>query len=258
VTQAATGVALVIPAWNEPDAIGAVLEEVPPQLIDQILVVVPSAADPTADVARAHGASVVIQSTAGYGAACCSGAELAMTNGAEIIAFLDGDYADPPADLARLLEPIHDNRADLVLGCRDLRRFPDALPPHARLGNTLVCGLLRVLLRIGFRDLPSYKAIRADALRDLQLREMTYGWTVEILAKSARRGLRIEQVDVVYRPRRGGQSKVAGNLRASALAAFKLVSCALTYATGVDASGWAPAPSTPFTTRVDGSGAGGR
>jgi glycosyltransferase involved in cell wall biosynthesis len=258
VTQAATGVALVIPAWNEPEAIVAVLDEVPPKLVDQILVVVPSAADPTAEVARAHGASVVVQSAPGYGAACWSGAELAMAQGAEIIAFLDGDYADPPADLARLLEPIHHNRADLVLGCRDLRRFPNALPPHARLGNTLVCELLRILLRVRFRDLPSYKAIRADVLRDLQLREMTYGWTVEMLAKSARRGLRIEQIDVVYRPRRGGQSKVAGNLRASALAAFKLVSCAMTCATGVDASSWAPAQSTPFTTRIDGSGAGGR
>ena len=256
-THAPTSVALVIPAWNEPQAIGAVLHEVPPQLIDQLLVVVPSSVDPTADVARDHGASVVVQSSPGYGAACWSGAELAIANGAEIIAFLDGDYADPPADLARLLEPIQHNRADLVLGCRDLRRFPDALPPHARLGNRLVCGLLRILLRVRFRDLPSYKAIRASALRDLQMREMTYGWTVEMLVKSARRGLRIEQIDVVYRSRRGGQSKVAGNLHASVKAASKLVSCALTYATRLDTTRW-PAPSSPLTTRIDGSGAGGQ
>jgi glycosyltransferase involved in cell wall biosynthesis len=237
VTRPATGVALVIPAWNEPEAIGAVLDEVPHLLVDDILVVVASAADPTADVARAHGARVIVQSMPGYGAACRSGAEVAMAHGAQIVAFLDGDYADPPAQLARLVEPIQHNRADLVLGCRDLRRFPNALPLHARLGNTLVCGLLRVLLRARFRDLPSYKAIRASALRDLHMREMTYGWTVEMLVKSARRRLRIEQIDVVYRRRRGGQSKVAGDLRASAGAAWKLVGCALTYATRIEWSG---------------------
>jgi glycosyltransferase involved in cell wall biosynthesis len=231
VTGPATGVSLVIPAWNEADAIGAVLDEVPRALVDDILVVVASTNDPTAEVARAHAARVVVQSAPGYGAACWCGAEVAMAHGAEIVAFLDGDYADPPAELARLLEPIHGNRADLVLGCRDLRRFPTALPLHARVGNSLVCWLLRVLLRTRFRDLPSYKAIRASTLRDLQMREMTYGWTVEMLVKSARQHLRIEQIDVVYRPRRGGQSKVAGNLRASALAAWKLVGCALSYAT---------------------------
>jgi len=231
VTRPATGVALVIPAWNEAEAIGAVLDEVPRSLVDDILVIVASRTDPTATVARARGARVVVQSSPGYGAACWTGAELAMAGGAEIVTFLDGDYADPPSELPRLLEPIQSGRADLVLGCRDLHRFPGALPPHARLGNSLVCWQLRILLGTRFRDLPSYKAIRASALRQLDMREMTYGWTVEMLVKSARQRLRIEQIQVVYRPRRGGQSKVAGNLRASVAAACKLVGCALTYAT---------------------------
>jgi glycosyltransferase involved in cell wall biosynthesis len=231
VPRPATGVALVIPAWNEAEAIGAVLDEVPRSLVDDILVVVASSEDPTATVAHARGASVVVQSSPGYGAACWTGAELAIARGAVIVTFLDGDYADPPAELPRLLEPIQSGRADLVLGCRDLRRFPGALPTRARLGNTLVCWQLRVLLRTRFNDLPSYKAIRSSALQQLGMREMTYGWTVEMLVKSARRGLRIEQIPIVYRPRRGGQSKVAGSLRASVAAGCKLVSCALTYAT---------------------------
>jgi glycosyltransferase involved in cell wall biosynthesis len=231
VSQPRSRIVLVIPAWNEADAIGAVLDEVPANLVDDILVVVPSLADPTAAVASAHGARVLIQSTPGYGAACWTGAEFAMARGAEIVAFIDGDYADPPAVLPRILAPIQNNHADLVLGCRDLRQFPDALPAHARFGNTLVCSLLRPLLQMQFRDLPSCKAIRASALQRLGMREMTYGWTVEMLVKASRRHLRIEQLDIEYRPRRGGQSKVAGDVRASVRAACKLIGCALSYAT---------------------------
>jgi glycosyltransferase involved in cell wall biosynthesis len=224
---------LVIPAWNEAEAIGAVLDEVPRHLVDDVLVVVGGETDPTRAVARAHGARVLVQHARGYGAACWTGAEAALGQGADIIAFIDGDYADPPADLAAILAPIQQGRADLVLGCRDLRRFPDALPPHARLGNALVCLIVRLLLHTHLSDLPSYKAIRASALRQLDMREMTYGWTVEMLVKASRRGLRIHEVAVMYRPRLGGQSKVGGSLRGSLVAAYKLLGCAVTYATGV-------------------------
>ena len=233
-------VALVIPAWNEAEAIGAVLGEVPLECVrrERILVVVGSASDPTAAVVRAHGARALVQTTRGYGAACWTGAQTALAEGAEVIVFLDGDYADPPGELARVLAPILDERADLVLGCRDLADFPDALPLHARLGNELVLLILRGLLGKRFRDLPSYKAIRADALCQLGMREMTYGWTVEMLAKARRVGLRIEEVDVVYRRRLGGQSKVAGSLAGSARAAAKLLACALAYSTRWH---WSPA-----------------
>jgi glycosyltransferase involved in cell wall biosynthesis len=64
-----TNVVLVIPAWNEVESIGAVVDEVPRQLVDQVLVVVGGPADPTAAVARAHGARVLVQRRPGYGAA---------------------------------------------------------------------------------------------------------------------------------------------------------------------------------------------
>jgi hypothetical protein len=170
-----------------------------------------------------------VQHTRGYGAACWTGAQRALERGASIVAFLDGDHSDPPSALPRLLAAIQAGEADLVLGCRDLRRYPHALPAHARLGNGMVCAALNLALRTRFRDLPSYKAIRAESLRTLDMHEMTYGWTVEMLAKAVRRGLRIQQVPVEYRPRLGGQSKVSGNPRASLAAAYKLLSCALSY-----------------------------
>ena len=226
-----TRVALVIPAWNEPEAIGAVLDEVPPDTVDQVMVVVGGASDPTAPVARGRGARVLVPHARGYGAACWAGAQAALADNASVVAFLDGDYADPPDALPRLLAPIAEGRADLVLGCRDLRRFPDALPAHARLGNRLVLRVLRIFLGVQpFTDLPSFKVIRSDALCALQMREMTYGWTIEMLTKAARAGLRIEEVRVEYRPRLGGRSKVAGSVGGSVAAACKLLGCAFAYA----------------------------
>jgi glycosyltransferase involved in cell wall biosynthesis len=221
---------LVIPAWNEPESIGRVLAEVPPGLFADVLVVVGSRDDPTADVAQASGARVLVQQARGYGAACWTGASAALADAADVVAFIDGDYSDPPAELARILAPIVAGRADLVLGCRDLRRHPNALPLHARLGNVAVRWAIQFFARGDFADVPSCKAIRADCLQLLNMREMTYGWTVELLVKSARLGLRTEQVWIAYRPRLGGRSKVAGTVRGSLGAATKLLSCAITYA----------------------------
>ncbi len=89
-------VILVIPAWDEAESIGAVLSEVPPELVGEVMVVVGSSADPTAAVAAAHGARIIAQSRSGYGAACWEGAREAAALGAEVVAFLDGDYADLP------------------------------------------------------------------------------------------------------------------------------------------------------------------
>jgi glycosyltransferase involved in cell wall biosynthesis len=228
-------VALVIPAWNEAEAIGAVLDEVPAAAVERVLVVVGSQTDPTAGVARAHGAEVLVQHGRGYGAACWTGAQAACAAGAEVVAFLDGDYADPPADLPRLLGPLASGRADLVLGCRDVRHAPAAMPIHARLGNALVCLMIWLVYGRRYADLPSFKAIRADALQQLGMAEMTYGWTVEMLVKAARAGLRVREIEIGYRPRLGGRSKVSGSLRGTLGAAWKLCSCAVGYAT------WSPA-----------------
>jgi glycosyltransferase involved in cell wall biosynthesis len=225
-------VVLVIPAWNEPDAIGAVLDEVPHGAVAECIVVVGSEADPTAPVARQHGARVLVQSQRGYGAACWTGARAALHDGAEIVVFLDGDYADPPAELPRVLQPVLDGTAELSLGRRDMRLHPEALPRHALLGNQVVLWLVRLLVGVRLRDLPSFKAIRASTLDRLDMREMTYGWTVEMVVKAARAHLRIVEVDVPYRPRRGGRSKVAGSLRGSLGAAGTLLMCAVAYAAG--------------------------
>lgn len=223
-------VVLVIPAWDEAESIGAVLSEVPPELVGEVLVVVRGLDDPTASVAAAHGARILTQSRPGYGAACSEGARKAAALGAQVIAFLDGDYADPPLELARVLGPVVADRADLVLGCRDFSAHPDALPLHARVGNRLILSVLRVLLgRARLRDVPSFKAIRVEVLESLEMREMTHGWTVEMVMKASRVGLRVAQVSINYRPRLAGHSKVSGSLYGSLKAGWSLMTCVARY-----------------------------
>lgn len=224
-------VAVIVPAWNEAESIAAVLGEVPADAARWVFVVVRDGADPTAEIAARMGACPVIQRRPGYGAACLEGARAALERGADVLVFMDGDYSDPPGELARLLEPILAGEADLVLGSRDVSQHPSALPLHARVGNRLVLLALRVVLGRCLPDLPSFKAIRADRFRDLAMGELTYGWTVEMLVKSVRAGLRVHDVPVTYRPRLAGRSKVSGTMRGSAGAAWKLCASALRYAT---------------------------
>ncbi len=238
----AAPIALVIPAWDEAESIGAVLSEVPLGLASWVFVVCGGSQDPTAAIAAAHGARVLRQLTPGYGAACWLGTRAAAAAGAQIIAFLDGDYSDPPGDLSRVLAPLLAGRADLVLGCRAMTAHPGALPLHARLGNQLVLRLLGLLLGQRPRDLPSFKAIRGDCLTRLEMSEMTYGWTIELVAKAVRAGLRIAEVSIPYRPRLGGRSKVSGTARGTLGAAWKLCSCAIRYARWSPASAGAGVP----------------
>ena len=184
----------------------------------------------TARIAREAGAHVLIQLTPGYGAACWEGARFALEQGVDVIAFLDGDYSDAPGFLPLLLKPIHEGAADLVLGCRDFSACRFALPAHARLGNAAVAMAVSTLLRRRIHDLPSMKAIRARRFSELALREMTYGFTVEMIVKSVRADLRVAQVPVPYRPRLGGRSKISGSVRGTLGAAWKLCSCPMRYA----------------------------
>ena len=218
-------VALVIPAWNEAASIGAVLAEIPPGIAEWTFVVSGNSSDGTPEIAVAHGAQALPQKTPGYGAACWAGARAARAAGAEVVVFLDGDYSDPPGELLRVLAPILAGEADLVLGCRRA-----AVPWHARVGNRLVLTLLHVLLGYRLADLPSLKAIKLANLDRLDMQEMTYGWTVEMIYKAVRADLRIAEVAVTYRARLGGRSKVSGTVRGSAGAAWKLITSAVRHA----------------------------
>jgi len=109
---------------------------------------------------------------------------------------------------------------------------PGAMPPHARFGNWLVARLMRLLYGLRVTDLGPYRAIRADLLALLDMREMTYGWPTEMMVKAARQGGRVVEVPVRYRVRRGGRSKVSGTVRGTLLATYFILFVTLRYALG--------------------------
>ena len=218
-------VALIIPALDEEAAIAAVLRAVPPGLVDDLVVVDNGSTDRTGAVARAAGARVVAEPRRGYGAACWAGVE-ALAPEITLVAFLDGDGSQDPAELPRLLSPLRARRADLVLGARAFSRG-SGHPWHAVLGTRAAALVLRWRFGVRVRDLGPFRAIRRDALLGLELRDRGSGWPVEMVARAARRGLRIVEVDVSQRPRLAGRSKVAGRLGASLRAGWRFMSVAL-------------------------------
>ncbi len=220
-------VAVVIPALNEEEAIGLVLREIPP-LVWEVIVVDNGSEDRTAQVARAHGARVVREPRRGYGQACLSG--IAALDDADVIAFLDADHSDYPAQLAEILAPILAGDADLVIGSRQLgRRSAGAHPWHAVLGTRLCVFLMNQLIGTRATDLGPFRAITAASLKRIGMRDRNFGWTVEMQVRAARHGLRVVEVPVDYRPRIG-RSKVSGTVSGTLRAGLKIVATILHHA----------------------------
>jgi glycosyltransferase involved in cell wall biosynthesis len=214
-------VALIVPTLNEEEAIGPTLAAVPPGAVDRVVVADGGSTDRTVERARAAGADVVSPGR-GFGLGCLAAARLA--EGAEILVFMDGDGADDPAAIPILVEPIARGAADLVIGSRTIGwREPGSLSWH-QVAAGRAAGLgMRLLYGTRFTDMCTFRAICRDVLLELGMTEMTYGWNLEMQMRAARAGLTVVEIPVPYRRRRGGESKVAGNLRGSLKAGLRIV-----------------------------------
>jgi glycosyltransferase involved in cell wall biosynthesis len=211
-------VSVVIPTYNEAQAIGRVLADLPSSLVTEVIVVDSNSTDGTPDLARKLGARVIPEPRRGYGRACLTG--LANTHDPDVVVFLDGDYSDRPSELPLLLAPIIEDRADITVGSRlGTTRNSGALPWHAAFGNRLAASLIRLLYGLKISDLGPFRAGRADVLRALALEEATYGWAVEMILKGALAGFRIVEVPVSYYPRIG-TSKISGTAKGTMGAAW--------------------------------------
>ena len=216
-----TIIAIVIPALDEEESVGRVIDAVPRSLRAEIIVVDNGSTDKTAETAEAHGARVVREPNRGYGAACLAG--IAALGEAGVVAFLDADLSDDPAKLPELVAPIARGEADLVIGSRMLgARERGALPFHSLFGNWLAGVILTHLYRQPATDLGPFRAIRRSTLEQLQMQDRGFGWTMEMQAKAARLGARTVEIPVPYR-RRIGRSKITGSLTASAKAAVVIL-----------------------------------
>jgi len=222
---------VIIPAYNEADAIGLVLDEIPKELVRNVVVANNNSTDATAEVAEKHGATVVFEPKAGYGNACLKAMDFIakQEDKPDIVVFLDGDHSDYPEQLSEVVEPILQGKADLVIGSRALGNSESgSLTPQQIFGNWLATRLLKLFYGVAFTDLGPFRAIRYESLLALKMNDPTYGWTVEMQIKAAKQKLRSVEVPVDYRVRIG-QSKVSGTVKGTIGAGYKIILTLLKY-----------------------------
>lgn len=197
----------MIPARDEEAALPGVLSRIP-SLIGRVVVVDNGSCDATAYVAEACGAQVVAEPVAGYGRACLAGLASLKKRPPKIVAFVDADGSDDLSLFPQLLAPVVAGERDFVLG----RRVPaeaGALSFQQRFGHLLATFLIRLFWGHRYRDLGPMRVIAWEALEKLEMQDPAFGWTVEMQVRAVRRGLRTAEVDVPYRRRRAGKSKIS-------------------------------------------------
>jgi glycosyltransferase involved in cell wall biosynthesis len=230
-------VTVVVPCLDEEDVIAGVVLDVLAEGVGEVIVVDNGSTDRTAERAGAAGARVVSQPTRGYGRACAAGLA-AVRPETEIVCFLDGDGSDVPAFIPLVVRPVANGEADFVMGSR-LRgqREHGSMTPQQIVAGRIAGLLLRLIYGVRFTDMSPLRAMRVERLRALGMSEETYGWNLEMQMRAAATGLRCLEIAVDHRCRRGGQSKVSGNLAAGLNAAWKITTTFLRLALSQRAGG---------------------
>jgi len=216
---------VVIPAYKEQDSIAKVLNEIPKDLVREIVVVDNNSKDKTAEKAKEAGATVLTEYQQGYGCACLKGIDYLYykNNMPNIVVFLDSDYSDFPAEMNKVVEPIISNDFDIVIGSRALgNREKGSMTPQQIFGNWLATRLMRIFYGVKYTDLGPFRAIKYDKLLKLGMQDKTYGWTIEMQIKAVKHKLKITEVPVNYK-KRIGFSKVSGTVKGTVLAGIKII-----------------------------------
>jgi len=224
-------ISVIIPAFNEEESVGRVLAEIPRDLVHEIIVVNNGSTDNTPDIAMKSGATVIDEKRRGYGSACLRGLEFLekKKDKPDIVVFLDGDYSDHPGELVKVVKPITVDGCDIVIGSRTLGKSDTgAMLPQAIIGNKLATFLIRVIYGVKFTDLGPFRAIKYEKLLQLDMKDRTFGWTVEMQIKAAKKGFVCTEVPVSYR-KRIGESKITGTFGGTIKAGYKIIWTILKY-----------------------------
>lgn len=209
---------IIIPAHNEEKSIGSVINDIPKELVSEIIVVNNNSTDRTTEIAENAGATVLNENLMGYGSACLKGINYLKGKGVDLVVFLDGDYSDYPEEIELLTQPIISDKFEFVLGSRVLgKREKGSLPIQSRIGSVIAGFLINLFWHVHFTDLGPFRAIKYDKLVELDMKDKWFGWTVEMQIKAAKKKYRIKEVPVSYR-KRIGKSKVTGTIKGSVMA----------------------------------------
>lgn len=219
---------LIIPAVDEAANIDRLFDALEPLrggVLRHVVLADNGSTDRTPEAAARRGAVVVREPKRGYGAACLKALKWIgdLDEPPEIVAFLDADLSDDPAALPAVLAPIEQGRAELVIGSRVKRAEPGALKLVQRFGNALACLLIRITTGKRYHDLGPLRAVRFDTLQRLEMADRTWGWTVEMQVKAALAGVPTVEVDVPYRRRAHGRSKISGTVRGVVAAGTRII-----------------------------------
>jgi glycosyltransferase involved in cell wall biosynthesis len=217
-------ISVIIPALNEEEPIAAVVHDcLTTGLPAEVIVVDNGSTDRTSDRAAAAGAKVVLEPMPGYGRACAAGVR-ALSRECDVVVFLDGDGSDCPEFMPELVEPIQRGEQDFVIGSRTRGKREAGSMNFQQVSAGRVAGrLLGLLYGVRYTDMCPFRAIRRDALAKLGMKELTYGWNLEMQMRAARARLRILEVPVNHRCRTGGESKVSGTLRGTFVAGTRII-----------------------------------
>ncbi|MDA9089482.1 glycosyltransferase family 2 protein [Maribacter arcticus] len=215
---------VIIPAYNEADSIAHVVNELP-KSVSEVIVVNNNSSDNTVKNAETAGATVITELRKGYGYACLKGLEYVASKSKQpdIIVFIDGDYSDYPEELDNVVAPILEDDIDFVVGARRKNlREEGSMTPQQVFGNWLATFLMRLFFGAKFTDLGPFRAIKYDKLKELNMEDKTYGWTVEMQLKILKKKMTYTEVPVRYK-RRIGISKVSGTVKGSIFAGIKIL-----------------------------------
>lgn len=223
-------VRVIIPAFNEENAVRNVVRDIPNDLVEEIIVVNNNSNDNTEQMAKEAGATVIKESRQGYGYACLKGIDYVrnLSSSTDVIVFLDADYSDYPEEMRGLLDEVKKGN-DLVIGSRALGlKESGSMTPQQIFGNWLATTLIKLFYGKKFSDLGPFRAITWNCLDKIDMKDQTYGWTVEMQLKVAKGNYKFTEVPVNYR-KRVGKSKISGTVKGTILAGYKIITTIFKY-----------------------------
>jgi len=215
-------VAVIIPALNEEKTLPLVLNDIPKDLVGEVVVIDNGSSDRTPEIAKELGATVLHETRRGYGYPCLRGLEYLKAKDPDIVVFVDGNYSDHPQEIGKLVAPMINEGYDLVLGSRVLGRVEKgALRMPVRFGNWLATTLIRFLYGFKYSDVGPFRAVRFDKLLTLDMQD-NLGWTIEMQVKAVKKGFKILEVPVSYRMGTG-KSKLTGNVKGIFIVGYRIL-----------------------------------